>query len=79
MVTYEQALAIAKEKRKNIGHCAEWENGFAFEPKSDGETYKGGFEKSPIIILKKDGSVTNMIGFIQSDGGTGELLREFDL
>lgn len=72
MITLEEALKIAQTRRKNINQYAEYENGFVFSNTNDVD-FDGGLGHSPVVVLKKDGSITDMIKFINS--GTGKELK----
>lgn len=74
MVTYEEALAIARERKQNIDMCAEWEKGFVFESEADANMI-GGYGHIPIVVRKEDGKVMTMPEFVFGDAG--ELVREF--
>jgi type I restriction enzyme R subunit len=70
-MTLDNALSIAKREKQNIDHVTEYENGFVFSSKAD-ENYIGGIGHSPIVVIKKDGTITNMINFMNQ--GTGKEL-----
>lgn len=74
MVTYEEALKMAKEKRNDVNVVVEYENGYVFS-NTDDAGYIGGLDHAPVIILKKDGKQVNMITFVNA--GTGkEIARK---
>ncbi len=70
MITYEKALETARLYRSDITQVLEYEKGYVFSnPKDSG--YIGGVH-SPVVVLKEDGSTTNMAAFVYS--GTGKEL-----
>ena len=72
MITYEGALEKAREVKKEIDSCTEYENGFVFSFSGD-DDYIGG-NHSPCVILKKDGKAVSFPWFIGRIG-TGEEIR----
>lgn len=68
MITYDEALAKAYTKRKNIDQVVEYANGYVFSNTED-VNYKGGLGHSPVVVLKKNGDVIDMVSFVNS--GTG--------
>lgn len=76
MITYEEAFEIAKQLKKNIDCCTEYENGFLFACYDDAN-YEGGAGHTPVVILKKDGRAVNMPYFVLR--GTGAEIRSFDI
>lgn len=82
MITYEQALETAKKIKPNIDECVEWENGWVFEYSGD-DGFQGGMEngigRGPVVIRKSDGQRMNMIQFISSGDGAGDVVREFKI
>ena len=70
MITYEKALETAKYYRDDLTQVCEYEKAYVFSnPKDEG--YIGGAH-SPVVVLKEDGSTTNMAAFVYS--GTGKEL-----
>lgn len=69
MITYEEALAKANTKRKNINQVVEYANGYVFSNSED-VNYKGGLGHTPVVVLKKNGEITDMVSFVNS--GTGK-------
>ena len=69
MITYDEALKIAKAKKSNIDQVVEYANGYVFSSAADAG-YKGGLGHSSIVVLKKDGEVVSMISFVSK--GTGK-------
>ena len=68
MVTYEEALKIAREKTSGFTHCTEMEEAFILDI--------GG--NLPIVIMKKDGFATIMPEYITMCHG-GKELRQFKI
>lgn len=69
MISYEDALKKAKERRPDLNLVVEYENGYVFSSSEDAG-YIGGMDHSPVVILKKNGDYSTMIDFINS--GTGK-------
>ena len=69
MITFEEALEIAKTRRLNLNQVFEYERAYIFSH-TDDSNYIGGFNHSPVVVLKEDGTITNIIEFINS--GTGK-------
>lgn len=61
MLTFEQALAIAKAKKEKINHCAEYSNAFVFDFNSGIETDGG---ESPIVVMKADGQTMGFTAYV---------------
>ena len=76
MISYEEALEIAKQRKEHIDNCTEFENGFVFGFSGDND-YIGGYGHAPIVIMKEDGRLSTMPEFISD--GTGEEIRSFDI
>lgn len=72
MIDLKEALKIAETRRKNLNQYAEYENGFVFS-NTDDVNYDGGLGHSPVVVLKKDGTITDMIKFVNS--GTGKEIK----
>lgn len=69
MITYEEALAKAHTKRKNLDQVVEYANGYVFSSEDDAN-YIGGLGHSPVVVLKKNGEIVDMMTFVNS--GTGK-------
>lgn len=69
MITLDEAIIKANTKRKNIDQVVEYENGYVFS-NTDDVNYKGGLGHSPVVVLKKDGKIVDMITFVNA--GTGK-------
>ena len=76
MVTFEEAVKIAKEVKPNANTCTEWEHGYVFGS-TDDEMYDGGHGHTTCVVHKDTGKVMTMPQFVIS--GAGEMLREFDI
>ena len=74
MITYDEALEKAYTKRKNINQVVEYANGYVFS-NTDDVNYKGGLGHSPIVVLKKDGQIVDMVAFV-NDGTGKEIGRK---
>lgn len=74
MISYEEALEIAKQHKEQIDNCTEYENAYIFGYSGD-NMFIGGDDHAPIVVMKEDGRVTNMLEF-DSDG---EEIRTFDV
>ncbi len=70
MIAYEKALEVAKYHRNDITQVFEYENGYVFSNPKDAD-YIGGVH-SPVVVLKEDGTTTNMAAFVYA--GTGKEL-----
>lgn len=73
MISFENALAIAKEHKPNFDSCAEYDGGWVFSYSGDAE-YDGGYGHSPVVVTKS-GKVLSMPQFILS-GKAGKLIRQ---
>lgn len=69
MITYEEALKKAYTKRKNLDQVVEYANGYVFSSSDDAE-YIGGLGHTPVVVLKKNGDIVDMMTFVNS--GTGK-------
>lgn len=75
MISYDEALAKAKELKPDIDNGTEYENGFVFGCTKD-DMYEGG-NHAPVVILKADGKAVTMPWFVIN--GTGEEVRTFEV
>ncbi len=75
MITIEKALEVAKYYRNDLTQVCEYEKGYVFSNPKDAD-YIGGVH-SPVVVLKEDGSTTNMAAFVYS--GTGKELGMRDI
>lgn len=76
MISYEEALKIAKQLKPNLDGCTEYENGYAFSSSKD-EGYEGGAGHSICVIEKSSGKAIPMNLFVIN--GTGKYIKEFDV
>lgn len=74
MLSYEEALAIAKSKKEKINGCTEFNNAYSFYYNS-GERTVGG--DSPIVIMKETGEALNFISYAITPNK--KIIREFDV
>ncbi len=73
MITYEEALNIAKYYRNDLTQVLEYEKAYVFSnPKDSG--YIGG-KHSAVVIMKEDGTVSNMPALVYSGPGKEIGLR----
>lgn len=70
MITYEDAVKMAKEIREDINRCFEYENGYVFSNVED-ENYIGG-SHAPVVIVKETGKAISMPQFV-IDGTGAEI------
>ena len=69
MITYEEALNIAKYYRNDLTQVFEYEKAYVFSNPKD-SAYVGGRGHEVVVILKGDGTVTNMPALVYY--GTGK-------
>ena len=60
MLSFESALAIAKQLKRNIDYCTEYENAYSFSCK---ENFSFGGD-GPVVIMKDSGEAINFVSFI---------------
>ena len=72
MITFEQAVEIAKESKPEIDQGTEYENCYIFG--YSGDEYSIG--PSPVVVLKEDGKLLLMVEF---EADTGEEIKSFEL
>lgn len=65
MLTFEQALAIARKKKDKINHCVEYSNAYMFEYDSGIETDGG---ESPIVVMKAGGQTMGFTAYAWMPG-----------
>ena len=77
MVTFEEALVIARRRKENINICKECENAYIFEHENkSGDVVVGGEE--PVVVTKEGGQV--IYGFTPLlDGSVGDEIRSFEV
>lgn len=69
MITYEEALKMAKEQEPEIDNPTEYENGFVFGCSKQEKSYSSKYP--PVVIRKRDGQRLKMQEFLGE--GTGEF------
>ena len=74
MITYEEALAIARKLKNSIDACVEFDNAYVFKAKAEDHMIGG---DGACCVLKKDGRAVSQTEFY--DNYAGEFVREFDL
>lgn len=72
MISYEEALKIARQHKTKINHCIEYTNAYAFEF-DDGVFTMGG--DSPVVIMKENGAVSDLISYAITPGKS--VVRDF--
>lgn len=65
MLTFKEALAVAKKQKGRINHCVEYTNAYMFSWDT-GEDTDGG--ESPIVVMKETGETMSMSAYIWSPG-----------
>jgi hypothetical protein len=75
MISYEEALAIARSKKPKINGCSEYNNAYVFGY-DDGNHHIGG-PNSPIVIMKDTGEALNLISYAITPNK--EHIRDFDI
>ena len=68
MITYEEALAKAREWKEQIDNCIEYDNAYVFGFSED-INYIGGYDHTPVVIMKEDGSRIDMPTYVANGGG----------
>lgn len=76
MISYEEALEIAKEREPNIDECMEYENAYVFGTHEDDE-YMGGYDHAQIVVMKEDGRLLSMPELVVEE--CGDMIRMFNL
>lgn len=75
MLTYKEALAVAREQKAKINYCTEYSNAYAFGYHAGSDVSKGG--DSPVVVMKEDGQTLNFTAYAATPGK--EYLRDFDV
>lgn len=77
MITYEEALKIAKEKFfYSVDECEECQDCYVFSPKTDDIIDGGG----AIIIMKEDGRTYGYTSYVMAHNYTlPKVIRKFDV
>ena len=76
MISYEEALEIAREMKPNIDNCTEYKTVYVFSAHED-DNYIGGYGHSPIAVMKEDGRLSTMLEL--DVVGCGEVIRIVEL
>ena len=66
MITYDEALEIARSRKPNADKCTEYENAYMFTAEEDAN-YVGGYGHCAIVISKEDGSFLRVQDFLMSN------------
>ena len=77
MITYEEALEIARRRKGKIDKCVECENAYIFSHTED-SGYDGGYGHVPVVVMKEDGRIVFGMPAILN-GSVGDEIREFDV
>lgn len=72
MITYEEALSIARKYKTHINLCTEYTNAYSFEFDTGFETFGG---NEPIVVLKENGRVMKQIEYAIT--GNKSVVRAF--
>ena len=75
MITYEEALARARERKENLDNCIEYENAYVFGSAED-NNYIGGYDHTPVVVMKEDGIVTSLP---ENEDNIGIEIRTYDI
>ena len=74
MITYEEAMDIARQRKDQIDNCIEYENAYVFGFSGD-SNYDGGYGHMSVVIMKEDGRISTMPELVVN--GTGKEIRMF--
>lgn len=74
MLTYDEALALARSKKSKINCGSEYNNAYVFSYDS-GERTVGG--DSPIVIMKDTGEALNFMTYAVRSGN--KFIKDFDV
>ena len=74
MVTYDEALAIARKLKKNIDACDEYNDAYVFKARSE-EYMIGG--PGPCVVLKENGKAISQVNYF--DSYQAQHIREFNI
>ena len=75
MITYEEALELARTRRDDLTQVFEYEKAYIFSNPED-SNYIGGYDHSPVVILKETGNFSNMVELVNSDPGKEYGMRD---
>ena len=73
MISYEEALLIARSNKEGIDNCTEYEDCYLFGATKD----NGKIGPGPIAVYKADGRIAPMIEFVMNEHG--KKIKEFDI
>ncbi|MBR4656549.1 MAG: hypothetical protein IKO68_08300 [Oscillospiraceae bacterium] len=73
MVSYDEALAIAKKLKKNVDACDEYADAYVFKNR-DEEYMIGG--SGPVVVLKENGRAINQVEYFSRER---THIREFNI
>ena len=76
MISFDEALKIAKERKPNIDGYDEWDRGWVFSFSGDAG-FEGGYGHAPVVITR-EGIITDMPQFVYS-GKAGELRKSANI
>ena len=74
MLTYKEALAIAREQKTKINYCTEYSDAYAFGYHTGSGVSKGG--DNPIVVMKEDGQTLNFTAYAKRNTDGIALLFE---
>lgn len=63
MITYEEALEIARKRKENADTCVEYGSAYMFMAEEDAN-YIGGYGHSAIVISKQNGAFLRLPEFL---------------
>lgn len=72
MISYDEALSIAREHKLKINHCVEYSNAHSFEYDTGDESFGG---DEPIVIMKENGQVMKQIEYAVT--ANKSVIRDF--
>ena len=72
MLTYDEALSIARKEKSRINHCVEYADAYMFSFETDEESDGG---DPPIVVMKQTGETMNMSAYIWQPGK--KFIRDF--
>lgn len=76
MITYEDALHIAKDRKEHIDNGTEYEKYYVFRFSKD-DNYIGGYVHTPVVIAKEDGRILSVPEMIVE--GCGDDIKPFEI
>ena len=75
MITYEEALELARTRRDDLTQVFEYEKAYVFSNPED-SNYIGGYDHSPVVVMKEDGRFIPMIELINTGPGKEYGMRD---